>query len=658
MGNWLNANDSIDWVLSLQPQFSVYKNEFWEYGKISGSDQRLKVSLKNQGRALRLDIKFIDSCTISIKSQKGEARWLTRIKAVTPNFQQYENEGFGDIHMVDDTAVIMGFIEDYNHELYDGTGEVLLYHAMHGYNKEFSQTKFNIDTTGLFKVSFRAFNPQLVNLIIDGSIIIGVMVSPGDTTIVGFNKLLTAVTEDDRMWKSYTDWQISHYMGKNAMLSEEVVLLHQKYSRNIGNNPTIKFENMDIMSQLEYIRWRKDVYQIEKQMIDSLLHRFGCSKKARQYFHLYLDHELLAQLYRYQINASRFQQIGPLYTIQIPYIHDCSVVNMTEPSYISYLNYLSIYDSQNPLGVTSEGIKKYFLNSLLPKARTPDDYQQIKNLIDQPAPKPEDFISRDSFAEDNFDYDNFMSRKVTEINEGYYKVMELYSDLIPDTIIKKGFLCGLDLIMEKYDHNIHSQFYATYKIQNYIRNSSLGSYGREWILHNINDSVIKKVMLEKLDRKILEESSNTEYAENTFFIDKVNSLDKPADFFDSLIRQFKGKVIYIDFWADWCSPCRAGFKSAKRLKEAYANDDVVFLYLGYNCKLEGWVKAIKHDQVSGYHYWLDKEQSAIMKEKFGIIGIPHYLLLDRNGQALDEIIPGPSSRAEIVEIIDKLLGER
>lgn len=61
------------------------------------------------------------------------------------------------------------------------------------------------------------------------------------------------------------------------------------------------------------------------------------------------------------------------------------------------------------------------------------------------------------------------------------------------------------------------------------------------------------------------------------------------------------------------------------------------------------------EQMEGYHYLLDKEQGKVLKEKFGIIGIPHYLLVDRNGEILADHAPDPGNRAAINERLDELL---
>ena len=653
-GNWLNANDSIEWVLSFQPRFAVFNNEFFEYQKISGTNEKVKIALKNQKRTHKFNIDIIDDNTISVNSPGGKGWKLTKVKAVDPSFRNYDQNGFGNIQMVDDTAVIMGFIEDYDPDLYIGSGHVELYHALNGYEDVFAKTTFNIDPTGKFEVGFRAFNPQMVYLTIDGSTQTQVLISPGNTTIVAFNKLLKTVTEDSRMWDSISDWQINHYMGSNAMPSEEITLLNRKYLKFINPNPTIAINNMEEMPQLEYLTWRKEFHRQEKLKIDSLLIRHQCSKKAQEYYHKYLENELLEDLYRYQINGMRFHNLGPEYTVQIEEPDELPLASIVSTSYMSYINYLSMYHSMNPLGIASEEYKKYLLNYLLSITETDGDQQLIKKLIEKPAPKVEDFDYK-THATPPQDYDNFINRRVKEINADYRKIIGHYWQVIPDSIKRKSFLKEIDPIMLKYQHSIFAQLYAAKRFINQLYSISQGTESREWILQNIPDPVIKKVMLERIDQKIMEENRYNTYAENTFFISQIKPSGEPASFFERIIKQFKGKVIYVDFWADWCSPCREGFKSSKKLQQVYAGKDVVFLYFGYGCKNENWDKAIKQEQISGYHYWLDKEQTNLMTEKFNITGIPHYLLIDKNGQVVNDKAPHPSDRAEIMEKINELL---
>ncbi|MDD4920868.1 MAG: TlpA disulfide reductase family protein [Bacteroidales bacterium] len=103
------------------------------------------------------------------------------------------------------------------------------------------------------------------------------------------------------------------------------------------------------------------------------------------------------------------------------------------------------------------------------------------------------------------------------------------------------------------------------------------------------------------------------------------------ELFAELLKPYAGKVILVDFWATWCGPCREAMKQMEPAKKSFMGKDVVFMYLSNESSpLTTWQNMIPG--IPGEHYRLTKDQYTYLSKKFGVLGIPSYLILNKKGQ--------------------------
>ena len=113
------------------------------------------------------------------------------------------------------------------------------------------------------------------------------------------------------------------------------------------------------------------------------------------------------------------------------------------------------------------------------------------------------------------------------------------------------------------------------------------------------------------------------------------------------LSSYKGKTVYIDFWATWCVPCIAAMPKSKALEEKLKDHrDIVFLYIDVRDDSTRWKNYLAKEKAEGDHLFADKEQSANLYRVYNFNGIPHYALLDKNGKIVEANMDGPGDVAE------------
>ena len=109
------------------------------------------------------------------------------------------------------------------------------------------------------------------------------------------------------------------------------------------------------------------------------------------------------------------------------------------------------------------------------------------------------------------------------------------------------------------------------------------------------------------------------------------------------MSDFRGKYVYIDMWATWCSPCRGEMPYLKALEEEFADAQIVFLGLSIDKDKDAWEKMVRSGDLTGVQLYLGTQSN--FQEAYKIDGIPRFILLDKDGRIISNDMTRPSEDA-------------
>lgn len=106
----------------------------------------------------------------------------------------------------------------------------------------------------------------------------------------------------------------------------------------------------------------------------------------------------------------------------------------------------------------------------------------------------------------------------------------------------------------------------------------------------------------------------------TFMLPTRSGMITPAD--------LKGKVIYLDFWASWCFPCRKSFPWLNEIQDKYKDQGLVVLGINLDKDRE---LADKFLQAVPANFIIAFDPEGESASSFKVKGMPSSYLIDRHG---------------------------
>jgi len=117
------------------------------------------------------------------------------------------------------------------------------------------------------------------------------------------------------------------------------------------------------------------------------------------------------------------------------------------------------------------------------------------------------------------------------------------------------------------------------------------------------------------------------------------------------LSDFTGKVVIIDFWATWCTPCRAAIPGLERLYKAYNAKGLVVL--GISVDQGGWDLVKEFGAGLGITYPILKGNDDVFV-KYMVRSIPMLVITDRKGKMRKQYI-GVMSEEDLENEVKALL---
>ena len=122
------------------------------------------------------------------------------------------------------------------------------------------------------------------------------------------------------------------------------------------------------------------------------------------------------------------------------------------------------------------------------------------------------------------------------------------------------------------------------------------------------------------------------------------------------LSSMRGKVVYVDFWASWCIPCRISMPTLDRLAKEHAAKGFEVVGVNKDVRADDAERFLKRVPVS---FVLVADSSDAAAKAFGVKTMPSGYLIDRKGTVRH--VHGGFTRSTadaLAEEVPKLLAEK
>lgn len=121
------------------------------------------------------------------------------------------------------------------------------------------------------------------------------------------------------------------------------------------------------------------------------------------------------------------------------------------------------------------------------------------------------------------------------------------------------------------------------------------------------------------------------------------------------LSELKGQVVFVNFWATWCPPCREEMPSMQRLYTMLPKDKFKMLAI-----LNSDDPAMADTFLRKFNITIPvlNDQKNKVGPKYGLTGLPETFIIDKTGVLREKFIgPAPWDSLEIIQMLMKYINQ-
>ena len=614
-----------DWEIGFYDDFAIYDCRYWQYKQKSQKGNKYSFILTDgdSDLAVNIDKPKQGKRTMSINGKKAEYSLITT--STLPDYpQKDETTSLKDTHNKPDTAIVVGWLRNMPKEFWDrGQEYCVKYEDLFCTFKEIGSYS-KLDSLGRFEIKVPLINSTEVFMDWKHTYI-NTVLEPGETYYLLY------------------DFKVGHaiFMGKNCRLQNELLahpipMINADYAGNENKVPAQE------MMQILESRYKEAEGNLRKQIEKSASISRCYQEYAAQYLLCTYASDILQGAYRVKDNVFPQEYVSQVEKIwkKIPQpytqFRDYSMLTKDLIDQEARLKY------STPMGKTYGFLFTNYYPELLRKHKALGDIaitdseiatveQWAKDLEAMTIKQNQTTDAKEQGEIEHAFSNSALAKRATAIleREDIAKMLKDETPLI-DVYYAKHIADSMGCNQQQKDLIISKAFLEMLE----RRAMPLNSYGLDLTEHGISSEVIRE--------KVLAEHRKYLYLQNKDITVSVKTAPQDISDGEKLLRHilepYKGKLVLLDVWGTWCSPCKKALAHSKEEFERLAPYDVVYLYMANSSPEESWKNIIKLYDLVGdniAHYRLPAAQQSAIENYLNIRSFPSYRLFDKEGNLVD-----------------------